>query len=126
MVRQLSSEEKSVLVLLLLVIFYYHGLDEEEEDRLKRLGQDIGAEVELQWAYGFVAKDYVTSFERARDWMKGAAASFEDDAKLYILQSTWDANLEKGYVTEIETTALIRIAQDWNVRQGFARLVQNG
>lgn len=123
MLRPLNSEEKAVLILLVTVIFYYHGFDEEEEATLQGLVQELDAQEQYKWAFEFIAEDYVSSYERAREWMKGEASSFDDDGKLQILERTWRANQKKGYVTEIETAALVKIARDWNVAPGFAQVV---
>jgi hypothetical protein len=35
----------------------------------------------------------------------------------------WEANNEKGYVTEMEATAMLKLARDWNVKDELIGLV---
>jgi hypothetical protein len=35
----------------------------------------------------------------------------------------WESNNLKGYVTEMEATAMIRLARDWNVEDALVDLV---
>jgi hypothetical protein len=37
----------------------------------------------------------------------------------------WQANNLKGYVTEMEATAMLKLAKDWNVQKELVQLVLN-
>lgn len=121
---QLNEELKS-LMLLKAIIFNYHGLDEDEEKILRGSAKELHAEKELQWAIEFIAKDYVTSFERARVYMSEAIKTVAKNKRLNFINLTWKANLEKGYVTEMEATAMLKIAKDWEVEDELAGLVEH-
>ena len=112
------------LMLLKAIIFHYHGLDEEEEQILYRSAGDLGAEKELKWAIDFIAEDYVTAFERARLFMSENIKSIDKRKRLQFMNLTWKANSEKGYITEMEATAMLKIAKDWQVDQELIAMIQ--
>ena len=118
------NEELKSLMLLKAIIFHYHGLDEEEEKILKRSASELAAHKELDWAISFIARDYVTAFERARDYMHEAIQSIEKNKRLHFMNLTWKANSEKGYITEMEATAMLKIAKDWEIDKELVGIVQ--
>jgi len=118
------DKEKMILMLLKAIIFHYHGLDEAEEKLLYRAAGEIDAEQELKWAFDFIAEDYVTAFERAREFMTKSSQEFEKRKLLQFINLTWKANSEKGYITEMEATAMLKIAKDWQVDQELIEMVQ--
>ena len=111
-------------MLLKAIIFHYHGLDEEEEKILYRSAGELNAEQELKWAFDFIAEDYVTAFERARTFMTETIDSIEKRKRLQFMNLTWKANSEKGYITEMEATAMLKIAKDWQVDQELIAMIQ--
>lgn len=118
------NKEKMALMLLKAIIFHYHGLDEDEEKILYRSAGELDAENELKWAFDFIAKDYVTAFERARSFMSESMNEIEKRKRLQFINLTWKANSEKGYITEMEATAMLKIAKDWEVDQELIAMVQ--
>jgi uncharacterized tellurite resistance protein B-like protein len=118
------NEEKKSLMLLKAIIFHYHGLDEEEEKILYRSAGELNAHEELKWAFDFIAEDYISAFDRARDYMCKAMKSIEKHKRLQFINLTWSANREKGYITEMEATAMLKIAKDWEVDQELIALVK--
>jgi hypothetical protein len=117
-------EEKKSLMLLKAIIFHYHGLDEAEEEILYRSAGELDAHNELKWAFDFIAEDYISAFDRARTYMNQAMKSIEKYKRLQFINLTWKANSEKGYITEMEATAMLKIAKDWEVDQELIALVQ--
>ncbi len=111
-------------MLLKAIIFHYHGLDEAEEKILHRSAGELDAEKELKWAFDFIAEDYVTAFERARSFMTDSIDTLEKRKRLHFINLTWKANSEKGYITEMEATAMLKIAKDWQVDQELIAMVQ--
>jgi len=118
------NEEKKSLMLLKAIIFHYHGLDEDEEKILYSSAGEIGAEKELKWAFDFIATDYISAFDRARSYMVKAMKYIDKSTRLQFIDQTWRANSEKGYTTEMEATAMLKIAKDWGVDQELIALVQ--
>ena len=64
-----TSEEKKVYMLLKSVIFYYHGLDELEKQDLAKTADELDAHDEYQWAIDFISADFITAFDRAREYL---------------------------------------------------------
>lgn len=119
----MSQQEKRVYMLLKAVIYYYHGLDEGERRDLEETAARLDAEPEYKWAIDFIAKDYVTAFERARVYLNEYIGDYEKKRRVELINMVWESNNMKGYVTEMEVTAMLRLAKDWNVEQELIALV---
>jgi hypothetical protein len=118
-----SSEEKKVYMLLKSVIFHYHGLDEAERDDLENTAEELDAHDEYQWALDFIGQDYITAFERARDYLNDIIGDYPKNQRIELINMVWQANNLKGYVTEMEATAMLKLAKDWNVQKELIELV---
>ena len=119
----MSSEEKKVYMLLKSVIFHYHGLDESEKDDLDKTASDLDAQVEYQWSMDFISEDYITAFDRARDYLNNIIGDYPKKKRIELVNMVWEANNLKGYVTEMEATAMLKLARDWNVQKELIDLV---
>jgi len=121
----MTSEQKKVLLLIKAVIFNYHGLDEEEKKILEQTAKEIDGYEELKWVNDFIAQDYFSSFERSRGFFNSVVQNLDNQTKLSFLVQAWDANLAKGYVSEIEATSLLKLAKDWNIQSDFISFVRS-
>lgn len=118
-----TPEEKRVYMLLKSVIFNYHGLDEIEKKDLDQTAIELDAREELNWATEYIEKDYVTAFERAREYLREIISDYPKEKRIELINMVWQANNLKGYVTEMEATAMLRLAKDWNVQKELIELV---
>jgi uncharacterized tellurite resistance protein B-like protein len=118
-----TLEEKKVYMLLKSVIFHYHGLDESEKNDLDKTANELSAQDEYKWAMSFISQDYVTAFDRARDYLNNIITDYPKDKRIELINMVWQANNLKGYVTELEATAMLRLAKDWNVQKELVQLV---
>jgi hypothetical protein len=118
-----SPEEKKVYMLLKSVIFHYHGLDDEEKKDLEKTADHLEAHYEYKWALDFVAEDYVTAFDRARDYLNDIIGDYTKEKRIELINMVWQSNNLKGYVTEMEATAMLKLAKDWNVQKELIELV---
>ena len=118
-----SVEEKRVYMLLKSVIFHYHGLDEIERKDLDKTAADQDAHQEYQWAMDFIAQDYITAFDRARSYLNDIIGDYSKEKRTELINMVWQANNLKGYVTEMEATAMLKLAKDWNVQKELIELV---
>ena len=118
-----SPEEKKVYMLLKSVIFHYHGLDEAERKDLDQTSENLNAADEYKWALDFVSQDYITAFERARDYLNHIIGDYPKEKRIELINMVWQANNLKGYVTEMEATAMLKLAKDWNVQKELIDLV---
>lgn len=119
----MTSEEKRVYLLLKAVIFHFHGLDEQEQLDLEEAARRMDAAEEMRWAIEFIEKDQVTCFDRARTFLNDIIRDYPREKRIELIHMVWESNNLKGYVTEMEATALIRLARDWNVEQALVELV---
>lgn len=119
----MTTEEKRVYLLLKAVIFHYHGLDQEEKLDLDDSAKRLEAPGELIWAMEFIEKDQVTSFERARAYLSDIIGDYTKEKRVELINMVWESNNLKGYVTEMEATAMLRLARDWNVEKDLIQLV---
>ncbi len=110
-------------MLLKSVIFHYHGLDEAEKGDLEKTSVELDALKEYQWAIDFISQDYITAFDRARDYLNLIIGDYPKNKRVQLITMVWEANNLKGYVTEMEATAMLRLARDWNVKQELIGLV---
>lgn len=118
------SEEKKILLLLHLIIFNYHGLDEGEKELLAGLAGEYEAEEELVWAYNMLDNDYYTAHEKIQAWFKEAIQEIDTDKKLWYLSTVWQASVKKGFISEMEATAMLEIAHDWGVQKDLLNLIR--
>ena len=118
-----SSDEKKVYMLLKSVIFHYHGLDDVEKKDLEKTSEDLQAREEYKWALDFVSEDYITAFDRARNYLNNFIGDYPKDKRIELINMVWQANNLKGYVTEMEATAMLKLARDWNVQKELIELV---
>jgi hypothetical protein len=119
----MTLEEKRVYLLLKAVIFHYHGLDEIEKQDLENTAVRFNANDELRWALDFIAKDYITAFDRARTFLNEVIGDYPKDKRIELIDMVWQSNNLKGYVTEMEATAMLKLAKDWNVEKELIDLV---
>ena len=118
-----TAEEKKVYMLLKAVIFHYHGLDEDEQKELEKTAEALDASEEYKWALSFVAEDYITAFDRARSYLNTIIGDYTKEKRIELINMVWESNNSKGYVTEMEATAMLKLAKDWNVQQELIDLV---
>lgn len=110
-------------MLLKAVIYHYHGLDEAEKRDLENVSTDLEAKNELDWALDFVAEDYITAFDRARTYLNTIIGDYTKPKRVELINMVWQSNNLKGYVTEMEATAMLKLAKDWNVERELVDLV---
>ena len=119
----MTEQEKRVYVLLKAVIYHYHGLDEMEKIDLEETANRLNAQEELKWALEFVAKDYITAFDRAREYLNDIIGDYVKEKRIELINMVWQSNNLKGYVTEMEATAMLKLAKDWNVEKELVEII---
>jgi hypothetical protein len=120
----MTSEEKKAFLLLKSVIFHYHGLDEDEQKILEETARKFDALSELDWANDFIASDYISAFERAREYLNHVIGRMDKEKRLSYLDMVWKANNQKGYITEMEATAMLKLAKDWEIENELIEMVK--
>jgi uncharacterized tellurite resistance protein B-like protein len=117
------DEEKKVRMLLKAVIYHYHGLDELEKSDLDETAKQLDAQEQYKWALEFVQKDYITAFDRARVYLNELIGDYTLEKRTELISMVWESNNLKGYVTEMEATAMLKLAKDWKVESEFTKLI---
>jgi hypothetical protein len=120
----MEEKEKKAYMLLKSVIFHYHGLDEDEVANLNATASEINAHEELKWAEEFITLDHLSAFDRAREYLNDIIGDFPKQKRTEYIHLVWKANLLKGYITEMEATAMLKFAQDWSVQDELIALVK--
>lgn len=112
-------------MLLKSLILHYHGLDEEEERILEQAADELDGQAELEWANQFIAKDYMSAYDRAKEFFAKTICKAPERVRFRLLKEVWEDNHQKGYVTEMETMAMINLAKDWGVEKDFVSAIQS-
>jgi uncharacterized tellurite resistance protein B-like protein len=120
----MTSDEKKAFLLLKSVIFHYHGLDEDEEQILKDTAKNLDAQAELAWVSAFIEEDQFNAFDRAREFLRGVGNNLDKDAKLRYISLVWQSNEHKGYISEMEAMAMLRVAEDWYVEKELIAMIK--
>lgn len=114
---------KKAIMLLNSLIYHYHGLDAEEEELLKVTSTKYDADEALQWANQFIAEDYISAFERSKKFLKPVFTELSKPEITKYLNEIWEGNYDKGYVTEMELSAMKQLAEDWGISKEFTEIV---
>ena len=120
----MTIEEKKAFLLIKSLILHYHGLADNEEKILVKTADELNANEELKWANDYIEIDFSTAFERSRDYINEVIGALDADIRLSYMDKVWKANNEKGYITEIEATAMLKIAKDCRVEEELIKLVR--
>ena len=120
----MDPEEKKAIMLLKSVIFHYHGLDAEEIQNLEETAIELEAHEELEWANLFVAKNFLTAFDRAREYLSTIIGDYPKKKRVKYIYMVWESNNLKGYITELEATAMLKLARDWKVEDELKDIVR--
>jgi len=122
----MSAEEKKAYLLVKAVIFHYHGLDENEKQYLEETAQRLDAHEELVWCNIFIGEDPISAFDRARDFLRETMNRLGKDRRIEFLTDVWNANLKKGYISEMEAMAVLTLAKDWDVEHDLVSAIKKG
>lgn len=122
----MTDEQKKALLLLKALIFYFHGLDDDEKRILEESAEKLGAQPALDWVYEFIGDDHFAALNKARDYFSDTIATYDKETKLNYLNTVWEATHEKGYITELEATYIMKFANDWGVEKELMELVRKG
>lgn len=115
----MSVEEKKVFLLLLVIIFNYHGLNDVEQQILKDTASSLDAHDELDWVKSFSQPSIDESYDKIKEHINTLAVDYSDNKKLNLLTDVWDANMKKGYISEMEATAMLMLSKEWKVQKEF-------
>lgn len=119
----MNSEEKKVYLLLKSIIFQFHGFDDQEQEILQTSAEKLEALEELSWVQDFISEDIYSAFDRAREYFHSSEVSRE--RRISFLSDVWQANNQKGYITEMEAMGMLKVARDWQAEGELMERVRN-
>jgi hypothetical protein len=120
----MTTDQKKAFLLLKSVILHHQGTEEGESHLLADTASAMGATEELEWAKQFIIQDRLTAFERARDYLNKLTVNWDNPQKLEHLIRVWESIHQKGYITEMEATAILKLAKDWKVQQELMAFIR--
>lgn len=120
----MDPSRKRATLLLKAIIFLYHELTEEESKLLHDTAKSLDAEEELEWAMAFINEDVYTAYERTQDFLNETLQEDSAEKKIEYLYDVWLATNKKGYITEMEALAMIKLARNWEVESDFIKRVR--
>jgi anion-transporting ArsA/GET3 family ATPase len=115
----MSVEEKKTFLLLLVIIFNYHGLSDVEQQILKETATAIDAQEELEWVKAFSKPSIDETYDKIKQYINHNIKDSSDEKKLISLTQVWDANMQKGYISEMEATAMLMLSKEWKIQKEF-------
>ena len=119
----MEQEEKKAIILLKSLVFHYHGLDPDEKKILEGYVKSLNAQEEYLWANDFISSDYLSAYERCKEFISKVFKNLTKKQRLKHLIETWDDNHKKGYVTEMETTAMINLSKEFEIDIDFLKSI---
>jgi hypothetical protein len=120
----MTSNQKKAFLLLEAVVFGYDGLNEQQEHLLHSAAAESGALEVLNWVKEFLSSDPVSAFDRARIYLNKLTEHWDNEARLQCLGMVWEVTSRKGHITEMEATALLRVAKDWKLQRELIGMVR--
>ena len=121
----MDATTKKALLLLKSLIFHYHGLDDDERAMLKAAASKLQAGEEMDWANKFIAEDYLSAFKRSREFLSKIFSKMSAPDRIKYLIEVWEETHQKGYATEMETTAILTLSKDWHIEKEFLEGVRD-
>jgi len=115
----MSVEERKTFLLLLVIIFNYHGLNDVEQQILKETAASLHAEEELLWVKEFSSPSIDETYDKIKQYITAYIATYSNEQKLACLVLVWDTNMQKGYISEMEATAMLLLSKEWKVQKEF-------
>lgn len=119
----MDKDTKKGLILLKALIFHYHGLDDDEKMLLEEYVKKLDGDEEYKWALSFISSDYLSAFDRSREFLHKIFIELPVAERMEHLLDTWEDNHKKGYVTEMEMTAMLNLAKDWEIGTDFLKQI---
>ena len=113
----MSVEEKKVFLLLLIIIFNYHGLSDVEQQILKETASKIDANNELDWVKEYAHPSVDVTYDKIKIYINELVSNYNNEQKLGLLVDVWNSNMQKGYISEMEATAMLMLSKEWKVQK---------
>jgi hypothetical protein len=120
----MAPDQKRAFLLLKSVILHHQGQEDGETSILNEAASALDATEELNWVRQFIQEDTFTAFERTREYLNKLAVDWDNQTKLRHLNQVWESTRSKGYISEMEATAILKLAKDWHIQKELISLVR--
>lgn len=120
----MSVEEKRAFLSLLIIIFNYHGLSEVEQEILHETASSHDAFAELEWIKEYAKPSIDESYDKLKKYVNDIIGNLPVEKKSIYLNKVWDANQQKGHVSEMEATAMLMLSKEWQVQKEFIQYIR--
>ncbi len=120
----MSVEEKRAFLSLLIIIFNYHGLSEVEQQILQDTASVHDAFNELEWIKEYSKPSIDESYDKLKKYVNDTIGNLAIEKRTEYLNKVWDANQQKGYVSEMEATAMLMLSKEWHVQKEFVQYIR--
>ncbi len=120
----MSVEEKRAFLLLLIIIFNYHGLSEVEQQILHDTATVHDAFSELDWIREYSQPSIDESYDKLKKYVNDTIGNLPVEKKCEYLNKVWDANQQKGHVSEMEATAMLMLSKEWQIQKEFISYIR--
>jgi len=120
----MSVEEKRAFLLLLIIIFNYHGLSEVEQQILHDTATVHDAFSELDWIREYAHPSIDDSYNKLKKYVNDTIGNLPVEKKCEYLNKVWDANQQKGHVSEMEATAMLMLSKEWQIQKEFISYIR--
>jgi uncharacterized tellurite resistance protein B-like protein len=120
----MTTDQKKAFLLLKSVILHHQGLEEGENVMLTEAAMAMNASEELEWTRQFILQDQPTAFERAREYLSSLVTEWDKNTRLEHLAKVWESINQKGYISEMEATAILKLAKDWQIQRELMTLIR--
>ncbi|MDB5274527.1 MAG: hypothetical protein JWO58_2894 [Chitinophagaceae bacterium] len=120
----MSVEEKRAFLSLLIIIFNYHGLSEVEQQILHETAALHDALDELEWIKEYSKPSLDESYDKLKKYVDDIIGNLSIEKKSEYLNKVWDANQQKGSVSEMEATAMLMLSKDWHIQKEFIAYIR--
>jgi hypothetical protein len=120
----MSVEEKRAFLSLLIIIFNYHGLSEVEQEILHETASAHNAYDELEWIKEYAKPSLDESYDKLKKYVDDIIGNLPMEKKSEYLNKVWDANQQKGHVSEMEATAMLMLSKEWHIQKEFVSYIR--
>jgi hypothetical protein len=120
----MSVEEKRAFLSLLIIIFNYHGLSEVEQQILHETASAHNASDELEWIKEYAKPSLDESYDKLKKYVDDIIGNLPIEKKSEYLNKVWDANQQKGHVSEMEATAMLMLSKEWHIQKEFVSYIR--
>jgi hypothetical protein len=120
----MSAEEKRAYLILLVIIFNFHGVSDVEQQILQETATLHDAEAELEWIKEYAKPSIDEAYNKLKKYVDDTFANLTPEKKSLYLNKVWDANQQKGHVSEMEATAMLMLSKEWQIQKEFVSYIR--